>query len=74
VKSERISIKIRLGSAISNASGVNAERTVVGMTLCRIIKNPIIPIPRRTATDSKVIRNISIRLATFSTHQFLVDG
>ena len=73
-KSDKISTKIKLGSAISNARGVNADNTVDGRTLCRMMRKPISPMPSRIATDSKLIRKIFIFLTTSNYHQILVDG
>jgi hypothetical protein len=47
--------KIRLGKAISSARGERRPRMFPGTILFLIIKKPISPIPRRTATDSNVV-------------------
>ena len=53
----RISIKIRLGRAISRARGLNDFNSVIGRIFCLMIRKPITPIPSRMETDSKVTRN-----------------
>ena len=52
--------KIRLGKAISSARGERRPSMFPGTILFLIIKKPINPIPRSTATDSNVVIKRSI--------------